>query len=453
MASGLVVAESMILAPTSVNKVSTATHTPEGKGEMISGDEKGTFHEVLEKEVDRVKEKDVRGKTGTASKVAKGKDEVSSAETGEKKKASGKNLRDVMAYFLQLIQKGRISLSELKEWFSENILQDDKVLQEFEKALRKLVQEMEARVSKGVSVKEMEVSSAQLQEGSIQGSSEEAKKEVAKTLNELSRIFKEKVEPPTKDGFELTMKEDPSFPVATASEEKGEFFQSLFEKGMGKLFGNGEVSQNDAVGINSSGSGIREEVEKAMMKGNQGSLGKELSSYGSLTTGVERHPVESVNVASDGGIKPSSVVDQIVQAVKFFQKDGQYTVRVALNPPELGNVDVSVSVRGHHVQAIFLVDNSTTHKLLTGQLTELQAILNRQGLIVHDVSVQVGGGNPQGFHDFSNGSWNSMAHTWSRGDDSVKKEPVAMDVLSPMVETVGIPRLSRNPWERINLFA
>ncbi|GEM_PF-3688547 len=148
------------------------------------------------------------------------------------------------------------------------------------------------------------------------------------------------------------------------------------------------------------------------------------------------------------------VVDQIVQAVSIYRQDGQYSMRLALRPPELGHVNVSLVIRGHHVQAVFMVDNPVTHGLLTHQVPELRSQLTLQGLKLNDISIQMGGGSSQGFQPFRDGARNFSEEAPWKSPGREKTEIINAIGGSSVVEgdTGGIMTRAISTVDRINVF-
>ena len=147
------------------------------------------------------------------------------------------------------------------------------------------------------------------------------------------------------------------------------------------------------------------------------------------------------------------VISQIVHAMNLSQKDGQYTLRIALKPPQLGNVDVALTVKGHQVQASFSVENPVTHGILTHQLPELRALLAHQGLTMREVSVQVGGGNPQGFRAFDRSSHKFSGNGERQGVVPGGASEISRNLSEEAQVNHKIGGILSHPLDHINVFA
>jgi len=94
---------------------------------------------------------------------------------------------------------------------------------------------------------------------------------------------------------------------------------------------------------------------------------------------------EIVNeTVSSRGIDPQALINQVASGV---QKSGR--IRITLNPPRLGVLDVNVLVRDNKVQVMLLPENSDVGQILQSNVESLKSSLRGQGLIADNVNVSV----------------------------------------------------------------
>ena len=90
---------------------------------------------------------------------------------------------------------------------------------------------------------------------------------------------------------------------------------------------------------------------------------------------------ESVN---SHGIEPRALINQIASGVKSSSR-----VRITLNPPSLGTLDVDVLVRDNKVHVILQTENNDVRHILQSNVEQLKSSLHSQGLIVDNILVSL----------------------------------------------------------------
>jgi len=88
--------------------------------------------------------------------------------------------------------------------------------------------------------------------------------------------------------------------------------------------------------------------------------------------------------AGSYGIEPRALIKQIADGVK---RPGR--VRIMLNPPRLGALDVDVLVRDNKVHVILQAENNDVRHILQSNIESLKSSLRGQGLIADNVNVAV----------------------------------------------------------------
>lgn len=90
---------------------------------------------------------------------------------------------------------------------------------------------------------------------------------------------------------------------------------------------------------------------------------------------------ENVN---NSGIEPRALIKQIANGLK-----GPGRVRIMLNPPRLGALDVDVLVRDNKVHIILQAENNDVRHVLQSNVDSLKSSLRSHGLIADNVNVLV----------------------------------------------------------------
>ena len=87
-------------------------------------------------------------------------------------------------------------------------------------------------------------------------------------------------------------------------------------------------------------------------------------------------------LSGNAGISPRTLIDQIAGGVKTPGR-----VRIALNPPSLGTLDMDVMVRGTKVHVVLQTDNSEVKQILQSHVESLRGSLRSQGLVADSIQV------------------------------------------------------------------
>lgn len=86
-------------------------------------------------------------------------------------------------------------------------------------------------------------------------------------------------------------------------------------------------------------------------------------------------------------LRPQELIEQIVQNRQIIDK-GSGRVRMTLNPPSLGTLDMDVRVKNNRVEVTMTADNREVKQILQTNLDELKTALKDQGLSVERLNIQ-----------------------------------------------------------------
>ena len=84
------------------------------------------------------------------------------------------------------------------------------------------------------------------------------------------------------------------------------------------------------------------------------------------------------------GIEPRALINQIASGVK---RPGR--VRITLNPPSLGTLDMDVLVRDNKVHVILQAENNDVRQILQSNVESLKSSLRNHGLVADTINVSV----------------------------------------------------------------
>ncbi len=110
----------------------------------------------------------------------------------------------------------------------------------------------------------------------------------------------------------------------------------------------------------------------------------------------------------------SSVLEQISGKIQNSLRQGQQTINIQLDPPELGKLQINLTLKANNLQAMIIADSPLTKQLIETNISELRASLENNGLDFGKVSVFVGqNSNPSLF-----GEKRTMAKNGSNHNNS-----------------------------------
>ncbi len=124
--------------------------------------------------------------------------------------------------------------------------------------------------------------------------------------------------------------------------------------------------------------------------------------------------------ANEVNVKPADIVRQVVDSIKLNVTSQLKSMEIALNPENLGKVNLLVSVREGVVTAKIVAENEQVKKALEGQLNILKENMSNQGLKVEAVEVTV---QNNAFHSQDNFNGNNP----QQQTDGAKKHHVSLN--------------------------
>jgi len=89
-------------------------------------------------------------------------------------------------------------------------------------------------------------------------------------------------------------------------------------------------------------------------------------------------------------MKQSNILNQVSEKIHFALNRGQSRVTIQLNPPSLGQVDVSLSIKNNQLQATMIAESVQVKNILESNMGQLRVTLENQNIGVDRISVFVG---------------------------------------------------------------
>lgn len=97
---------------------------------------------------------------------------------------------------------------------------------------------------------------------------------------------------------------------------------------------------------------------------------------------------------------------KVFERMVVMIKNGEQTGKLMIQPPELGRIDIDLTIKSGHIQANLTTENIAVKEIIEANLNQLKQQLNDQGLVVEQFNVSVGSQNRQ-FREESGQAWGS----------------------------------------------
>ncbi len=117
-------------------------------------------------------------------------------------------------------------------------------------------------------------------------------------------------------------------------------------------------------------------------------------------------------------------IPKIVDKILFMIRTGEYQSRLQITPPELGKLDIDLTIKNGHIHANLSTENAAVKEIIQANLNQLKNQLSNQGYFVDrfDVMVGLGNGNQRDSNAWAEGrnGRSSGRNTGSRSIGSVE---------------------------------
>ncbi len=147
-------------------------------------------------------------------------------------------------------------------------------------------------------------------------------------------------------------------------------------------------------GVTQSSDHKREFLGREMPQSHSGDKNSSVGGYQHAPSEAAKGTKVIHESANNSGIKAEALINRIVNSVK-----GPGRVRIALNPPHLGTLDVDVLVRANKVHIILQAENNNVRQVLLSNMDSLKSSLHNQGLIVDSIDVSLQERSDRGYYE------------------------------------------------------
>jgi hypothetical protein len=128
--------------------------------------------------------------------------------------------------------------------------------------------------------------------------------------------------------------------------------------------------------------------------------------------------VEGAPVALSGSAGRGEVVDRMLGAARLTQLHGAARLKIALHPPHLGELKVELTLRHRLLHGTLQAENAEAKDVLAAHLAELRESLEKQGLRIGDLQVEVSPSSGQPRREGEQASFREPAGVRRDGEES-----------------------------------
>ncbi len=160
---------------------------------------------------------------------------------------------------------------------------------------------------------------------------------------------------------------------------------------------NGEAGAQVAAAVQKDVT-VTEQSQKAdfsVALGKAGETAGATAAHGAKTTAIH---TAGQTVAAETAKPEAKVMNQIVEKASILQLPNATQTKISLNPKDLGNVDIKLTMHDSSVTASIVVENNAVKQVVEQNLDQLKNALHHQGITVDEMMVTVdqqNGGNAQ----------------------------------------------------------
>ncbi len=240
--------------------------------------------------------------------------------------------------------------------------------------------------------------------------------------------------------------------------EKGEMSPSGYSgNGSGQNSLDSQTRQTETIPESSTNGPSRKYENLAEIQGSK--FSQDMNSlHGNASLGhVDNARFISGEVGLSGGksgefkaFDPQALMSSIVEGGTQIISKGGGRVKMTLNPPNLGSVDMDIRVRNNKVDVLFVADTPEVQQSLQANTDLLKAALSQQGFKIDGYNVLLQGNTDSNSGHFSgeNALWRNSRN--DSGKEQTGKDDQTRQIMTTNLNPPGIPApISSN---RISLF-
>jgi flagellar hook-length control protein FliK len=149
---------------------------------------------------------------------------------------------------------------------------------------------------------------------------------------------------------------------------------------------------------------------------------------------------------STAAVKPQAVMSQVLDGAVEVLRNGSGRVALALQPPQLGKLDLDVAVKDNRVTMIMLADNQEVKQMLQAGMDDLRNAQQDKGFQIDRMEVLVQNRPDDGGAGF----WQQAG--FSGNDSSGREQRKSKPEAAPAVQRLA-ERMIRSGENGISIFA
>lgn len=151
---------------------------------------------------------------------------------------------------------------------------------------------------------------------------------------------------------------------------------------------NGEAGAQITVAAQKSDA-VTEQTQKADFSAALGKAGETAGSNAAHGAKADAAHATAQTQAAEAAKPHAKVMSQIVEKASILQFPNSTQTKISLNPKELGNVDIKLTMHESSVTASILVENHAVKQVVEANLAQLKHALQQQGITVDEMQVTV----------------------------------------------------------------
>ncbi len=187
--------------------------------------------------------------------------------------------------------------------------------------------------------------------------------------------------------------------------------------------------ENTDISADDAGSQKQSSMMSKDGSGNESHMSNDMATsdiVGNLTQSIEQSFAQ-INV--DGTVvDTNNVIRQIVEAARVNVSNNMSSIEIALNPENLGKVNLTVVAKDGMVTAQLVAENESVKRALEAQLAVLKDNLNQQGIKIDAVEVTIAS------HSFESNAGLAKENQGSRENEGSKKRGLNLGSLEELNE-------------------
>ncbi len=142
--------------------------------------------------------------------------------------------------------------------------------------------------------------------------------------------------------------------------------------------------------------------------------------------------VNETKMETTAGLRPDLLIDQIVTPARQVLQNPPGRMKITLNPPQLGTIDMDVLVRSNKVEVVMVASNQEVQQVLKSHADQLKSALQGQGLRVDGFDVMLSGNQGDPGYRFRSGDFAGRGgEDRNLGEEEIEAGPSGAGVVSP----------------------